>query len=75
MTVKGYSAKLSAYPTRGSDLMADRALKLNETWARAANVTSQHERDYFVEALREHQREKEAKDDASRSRPDTDRGK
>jgi hypothetical protein len=37
------------------------AVKLTETWARAASVTSSHERDYFVEALREMQREKEAK--------------
>ena len=53
--------------------MADPALKLNETWARAANVTSQHERDHFVEALRELQREKEAKE-ASGNRSDSDRG-
>ena len=30
-----------------------------ETWARAARVTSQHERNHFVEALRELQREKD----------------
>jgi hypothetical protein len=38
---------------------------LKESWARAANVTSRHERDSFVEALREHQREKDAKEHAS----------
>jgi hypothetical protein len=44
----------------------DAALKLNMTWARAANVTSRHQRDSFVEALREHQqREKDAKEHAS----------
>jgi hypothetical protein len=64
MTVKGYSAKMLASLRRGSDLVADPALKLNETWARAANVTSRHERDHFVEALRE----KEAKKDASGGR-------
>ena len=37
------------------------AIKLTETWARAANVTSSHERDYFVEALREMQRAKESR--------------
>jgi hypothetical protein len=42
--------------------MADNqaALKLTETWARAATLTSSHERDYFVEAIREMQRQKEA---------------
>ncbi|WP_298884766.1 hypothetical protein [uncultured Bradyrhizobium sp.] len=42
--------------------MADNqsALKITQTWARAATVTSSHERDYFVEAIREMQREKEA---------------
>ncbi len=42
--------------------MADNqaALKLTETWARAATVTSSHERDYFVEAIREMQRQREA---------------
>lgn len=49
--------------------MADNqaALKITQTWARAATVTSSHERDYFVEAVREMQREKEA----SRQAPDT----
>jgi len=47
--------------------MADNqaALKVTETWARAATVTSSHERDYFVEAIRQMQREK----DAQRSGP------
>jgi hypothetical protein len=46
--------------------MANEAtLKLNVTWARAANVTSRHVRDSFVEALREHQREKDTKEGAS----------
>jgi hypothetical protein len=42
--------------------MADNqaALKLTETWARAATVTSSHERDYFVEAIREMQRQRDA---------------
>lgn len=55
--------------------MADPALKLNETWARAANVTSRHERDHFVEALRELQREKVAKENTSGNRSDPDRDK
>ena len=43
-------------------------LKLTETWARAATVTSSHERDYFVEAIREMQRQKEAQQsDSSQS--------
>lgn len=50
-------------------------LKLNETWARAANVTSRHERDFFVEALRERQREKDAKETASGKQSDSDRRK
>ena len=28
-----------------------------ETWARAANLTSRHKHDYFIEALRDRQRE------------------
>jgi hypothetical protein len=36
------------------------ALNITETWARAATVTSSHQRDYFVEAVREMQRQKEA---------------
>ena len=55
--------------------MADPALKLNETWARAANVTSQHERDHFVEALRELQRGKVERENAAGNRSDPDRGK
>jgi hypothetical protein len=49
------------------------ALKLNETWARAATLTSRHERDYFVEALRELQREKAANKSPAKNRPDADR--
>jgi hypothetical protein len=51
--------------------MADNqvASKLTVTWARAATVTSSHERDYFVEAIRDMQRQKEAK--RSDSRPQT----
>jgi len=47
--------------------MADNqaVLKLTTTWARAATETSSHERDYFVEAIREIQRKKEAQ----RARP------
>jgi hypothetical protein len=58
--------------------MADRhaaVLKFTETWARAANVTSRHERDYFVEALRQHQRERDAKEDISGKRSESDRKK
>jgi hypothetical protein len=33
--------------------------KLMETWARAAALTSSHERDYFIEAIRAYQRKKE----------------
>jgi hypothetical protein len=42
--------------------MADNraVLKLTTTWARAATETSSHERDYFVEAIRELQRKKDA---------------
>jgi hypothetical protein len=42
--------------------MADEqaALKLTQTWAVAATATSSHTRDYFVEAIRELQRKKEA---------------
>jgi hypothetical protein len=49
--------------------MADNqaALKITETWAQAATVTSSHERDYFVEALREMQRQKEANRQVSNS--------
>jgi hypothetical protein len=74
MTVNGYTAKNVDVSHAWSDPMADPALKLNETWARAANVTSRHERDHFVEALREHQREKE-KENASDNRSDPDRSK
>lgn len=42
--------------------MADNraVLKLTTTWARAATETSSHERDYFIEAIRELQRKREA---------------
>ena len=42
--------------------MADEqaALKLTQTWAVAATATSSHTRDYFVEAIRELQRKKDA---------------
>jgi hypothetical protein len=40
--------------------MADNqsAFKVTESWARAAKVTSSHERDYFVEAIRDMQRQR-----------------
>ena len=34
--------------------------KQREQWAHAANLNSQHERDHFVEVLREHQRKRNA---------------
>ena len=42
--------------------MADNhgALDMAETWAQAATASSRHDRDYFVEAVREMQRRKEA---------------
>jgi hypothetical protein len=43
----------------------DTAFKVTETWARAATVTSSHERDYFVEAIRQMQRQREAQRDQS----------
>ena len=49
--------------------MAD-ANKLNETWARAASMTSRHERDYLVEVLREVQREKDAREAAPSKKAD-----
>ena len=45
------------------------AVKLNETWAHAARVTLQYERDHFVEALREFQREKDARESAAGTEP------
>jgi hypothetical protein len=45
--------------------MADNraVLKLTTRWARAATEASSHERDYFVEAIRDLQRKKEAQRD------------
>jgi hypothetical protein len=39
------------HPLHGERTMADNdaALKMTQTWARAATVTSSHERDHFVE--------------------------
>lgn len=56
--------------------MADQqALKLTETWARAATATSSHARDYFVEAIRELQRKKEAqRNETSTDRTEDQRG-
>jgi hypothetical protein len=48
------------HPLLWERLMADDQAALKTTWARAATVTSSHERDYFIEAIREMQREKEA---------------
>jgi hypothetical protein len=32
------------------------AVRLNETWARAAAAVARHQRDFFIEAMRELQR-------------------
>lgn len=66
LTVRQQDAKHRLH--REESMANDQALKLTETWARAASVTSSHERDYFVEAIREMQRRKEAQ----RNRPQGD---
>jgi hypothetical protein len=43
------------------------ATLITETWAKAANMTSSHQRDYFLEALKEMQRDKEKESDSSHS--------
>jgi hypothetical protein len=48
------------------------AVKLDETWARAATETLRHERDHFVEALHELEREKDAQQGITK--PGTDQG-
>jgi hypothetical protein len=57
-------------------MASEATLKLNVTWARAANVTSRHVRDSFVEALREHQqREKDAKEEGASGKSSERKGK
>jgi hypothetical protein len=51
---------------RESSMHNQAAWKVTERWAEAANATSSHARDYFLEALREFLRDKEkGPDDAA----------